>query len=176
MKRNFGKIKMVFFQSQYIYIYIFFFSIYRENWSILSKLLHRTQSGEALWARVFLFTGNSSMYSWVKSTKVYKIRDFPGGPKTKRQHANAGDAVLISGSGRSPGERMEIHSSIRAWRIPWTEEPGGQQYMGHKEWTTTESLNNWTCLVNELWAELTFPFRAGTLNSSTRVLRALYLD
>ena len=25
---------------------------------------------------------------------------------------------------------MATHSSILAWRIPWTEEPGGQQSMG----------------------------------------------
>ena len=29
-----------------------------------------------------------------------------------------------------------IHSSILAWRIPWTEEPGGVQSMGSKKsWT-----------------------------------------
>ena len=28
---------------------------------------------------------------------------------------------------------MATHSSILAWRIPWTEEPGGLQSMGHKE-------------------------------------------
>ena len=27
-------------------------------------------------------------------------------------------------------EEMATHSSILAWRIPWTEEPGGLQYMG----------------------------------------------
>ena len=27
---------------------------------------------------------------------------------------------------------METHSSILAWRIPWTEEPGGLQSMGSK--------------------------------------------
>ena len=27
-------------------------------------------------------------------------------------------------------EGMAIHSSILAWRIPWTEEPGGLQSMG----------------------------------------------
>ena len=26
-------------------------------------------------------------------------------------------------------EGMESHSSILAWRIPWTEEPGGLQFM-----------------------------------------------
>ena len=31
-----------------------------------------------------------------------------------------------------------IHSSILAWRIPWTEEPGGLQSMGLKELDTTE--------------------------------------
>ena len=25
---------------------------------------------------------------------------------------------------------MATHSSILAWRVPWTEEPGGLQYMG----------------------------------------------
>ena len=32
------------------------------------------------------------------------------------------------------------HSSILAWRIPWTEEPGGLKSMGHKELNTTEQL------------------------------------
>ena len=33
---------------------------------------------------------------------------------------------------------MATHSSILAWRIPWTEEPGGLQSMGRKESDTTE--------------------------------------
>ena len=32
-----------------------------------------------------------------------------------------------------PLEGMATHSSILAWQIPWTEEPGGLQSMGHKE-------------------------------------------
>ena len=27
-------------------------------------------------------------------------------------------------------EEMAIHSSVLAWRIPWTEDPGGLQSMG----------------------------------------------
>ena len=30
---------------------------------------------------------------------------------------------------------MATHSSIFAWRIPWTEEPGGLQSMGFQSWT-----------------------------------------
>ena len=33
---------------------------------------------------------------------------------------------------------MATHSSIPAWRIPWTEEPGGLQSMGCKESDTAE--------------------------------------
>ena len=29
-----------------------------------------------------------------------------------------------------PEKGMATHSSILAWRIPWTEEPGGMQSMG----------------------------------------------
>mgnify|MGYP007134204067 CR=1 FL=1 len=35
---------------------------------------------------------------------------------------------------------MATHSSILAWRIPWTEEPGGLQSMGLQESDTTERL------------------------------------
>ena len=41
-----------------------------------------------------------------------------------------GDTDSISGLGRSPGEGKGYHSSTLAWRIPWTEEPGGLQFMG----------------------------------------------
>ena len=43
---------------------------------------------------------------------------------------NARDVGLIPGLGRSPGEKMAAHSSILAWKIPRTEEPGGLQSMG----------------------------------------------
>ena len=35
---------------------------------------------------------------------------------------------------------MATHSSMLAWRIPWTEEPGGQ-VCGVAEWITTERFN-----------------------------------
>ena len=36
---------------------------------------------------------------------------------------------------------MAPHSSILAWRIPWTEEPGGLQSTGGKESDATERLH-----------------------------------
>ena len=44
--------------------------------------------------------------------------------------ANEGDAGLGPGSGRSPGGGNSYHSSILAWRIPWTEDPDGLQSTG----------------------------------------------
>ena len=38
-------------------------------------------------------------------------------------------------------KEMASHSSILAWRIPWTEEPGGLQSTGGKESDTTERLH-----------------------------------
>ena len=38
-------------------------------------------------------------------------------------------------------EGMATHSSILAWRIPWTEDPGGLQSAGLQK-DTTERLNN----------------------------------
>ena len=36
--------------------------------------------------------------------------------------------------GEDPLEKeMGTHTSILAWKIPWTEEPGRVQFMGHKE-------------------------------------------
>ena len=37
-------------------------------------------------------------------------------------------------------EGMATHSSILAWRIPWTEEPGGLQSTGCKELITTKVI------------------------------------
>jgi len=51
---------------------------------------------------------------------------FPNGSAV----GDAGVLSLIPGSGRSPEEEMGNHSSILAWKIPWTEEPGGLQSMG----------------------------------------------
>ena len=38
-------------------------------------------------------------------------------------------------------EGMATHSSILAWRIPWTGEPGGLRPWGHKESDMTEQLS-----------------------------------
>ena len=54
-----------------------------------------------------------------------------------------GRSGSTSGSGRSPGGAHGTHSTILAWRIPWTEEPGGLQSMdGRKDLDMTEQLTH----------------------------------
>ena len=47
----------------------------------------------------------------------------------KNLSANTGD-IRSLGQEDPLEEEMATHSSILAWRIPWTEEPGGLQSMG----------------------------------------------
>ena len=51
----------------------------------------------------------------------YLSSGFPVGSDSKEPTCNAGDPGLISGFGRSPGEGNATHSSILAWRTPWTD-------------------------------------------------------
>ena len=60
------------------------------------------------------------------------IEDFPGGSDGKESSCNAGDAgdLVRSLGWEDPLEKgMATHSSILTWKIPQTEEPGGQQSM-----------------------------------------------
>ena len=57
----------------------------------------------------------------------------------------AQETPVWSLGGEDPLEKeMATHSSILAWEIPWTEEPGGLQSMGLQESDTTEQLCTYT--------------------------------
>ena len=47
-------------------------------------------------------------------------------------------------------KEMATHSSILAWRIPWTEEPCGLQSMGRRESDTTEQLHFTSLLLTDI--------------------------
>ena len=55
---------------------------------------------------------------------------FPGGSNGKESVCNVETWVQSLGWEDPLEEEMAIHSSILAWRIPWTEEPGGLQTTG----------------------------------------------
>ena len=49
------------------------------------------------------------------------VKSLPAIPETQAQSLGQEDPLE---------KEMATHSSILAWRIPWTEEPGGLQSMG----------------------------------------------
>ena len=61
-----------------------------------------------------------------------KCPGFPGGSDGKESTCIVGDPGLIPGlCWEDPlGKEIATHSSILAWRIPWTQEPGGLWSMG----------------------------------------------
>ena len=64
---------------------------------------------------------------------------------------------------------MATHSSILAWRIPWTEEPGGLQFMGSQrvghDWATSPTFtpHNSILRCDYRWRD----FGSGSLNNLT---------
>ena len=58
---------------------------------------------------------------------------FSGGSGGKATACNARDQVQSLGQEYPLEKEMATHSSILAWEIPWTEEPGGLQSMGSQE-------------------------------------------
>ena len=55
---------------------------------------------------------------------------FPGGSEMKNLPAVQETWVQSLGQKDPLEEKMAIYSSILAWKIPWTEEPGRLQFMG----------------------------------------------
>ena len=64
-------------------------------------------------------------------------RAFPGGSVSKESTCIAGDPDSILEWENPLEKEMATYSSILAWKIPWTEKPGGLQSMGSQELDTT---------------------------------------
>ena len=64
------------------------------------------------------------------------FKGFPGGPVVKNLPVMLEMQVQSLGQEDPPEEKMATHSSIFAWEIPWTEEPGYSPW-GRKESDTT---------------------------------------
>ena len=90
----------------------------------------------------------------------------PGGSVVKNPPASSGDRGSIPWLGRSLEKEMATHSSILAWEISWTEEPGRLQSMGSQKSETTQTqvfwvqvhyTSHWTMILQE--SQFIFPNR-----------------
>ena len=75
---------------------------------------------------------------------TYLIRGigFPCSSVSKESACSAGDQGWITGLEDPLEKEMATHSSILAWKISWTEEPGGLQSIGSQR-----VGHNWRSLV-----------------------------
>ena len=71
---------------------------------------------------------------------------FPGGPAVKNLPEMQEMWVQSQGQEDPLEKEIATHSSILAWRSPWTEEPGATSHGVTKSWTR---LSNLTCLLIE---------------------------
>ena len=62
------------------------------------------------------------------SLVAQSVKNLPSMQKTQVQSLGREDALE---------KRMATHSSFLAWKIPWTEEPGGLRSMGSQEFDAT---------------------------------------
>ena len=85
---------------------------------------------------VFLsFTGD-----WSLSRSPVPLLGFPGGSVVKNPPTNATDAGSVLGQEDPLEKEMATRSSVLAWEIPWTEEPGGLPSLGSQR-----AGHDWAC-------------------------------
>ena len=72
-----------------------------------------------------------STYMWASSPVAQMVKNLPVVWETQVQSLSQEDPLE---------KGMATHSSILAWRIPWTEKPGGLQSMGSQRVGQTEGL------------------------------------
>ena len=96
-----------------------------------------------------LFTWNNQVHSFLYCLSLLSWWGFPGGTSSKesapqcRRHKRPGFNPWV---GKIPlVEGMATHSSILAWRILWTEEPGSLQSTGLQSQTQLNQLSTYTC-------------------------------
>ena len=102
-----------------------------------------------------------SLSPWVCS------KSCPSGSDGKESACNAGDPGLIPESGRYLEKGLATHSSILAWRIPLTEEPGWLQSMGSKRVRCNQAINTHTCPLSQ-WCHPTISSSVAPFSSCSQ--------
>ena len=87
----------------------------------------RSLAGYSPWGRQ-----ESDTTNWLTQHSIH-ISGFPSGSKVKNPLITQGKQIHSPGQADPLEKGTATHSSILAWRIPWTEEPGGLQSTGSQK-------------------------------------------
>ena len=117
---------------------------FSSEWSEEGSEANETRLEKAGWHLVDVCGAKVLVGSVCASRKQPFCVGFPGDSDGKESTCSTGDLVSAHGLGRYPGE------GILAWRIPWTEEPGGLwsmrlQRVG-QDWVTNTFTFLFTCI------------------------------
>ena len=125
-----------------IYLYIFKYTFY--CWIILDLWKSYKDSTEfsCITHSVIIYKFSCLTQSiFVKTNKLTLPQDYWGFPHRSNQPSMQETQVQFLNQEDPLEKERATHSSIIAWRIPWTEEPGGLQSMRSQESDTTEWLS-----------------------------------
>ena len=111
----------------------------------------------ATYSSIFHFLFQTTISRMDKQRSTVSCEGFRGGSVFKQNppemQASQETRGSIPGSGRSSGEGMAMHSSVLAWRIPWTEETAGLQSRGSQK--ASEDIHTrgvaWGAVSDILW-------------------------
>ena len=95
------------------------------------------------------------------------IVGFPGGSDYKESSCQCRRPRFDPWGQKDPlGKGMATHSSVLAWRIPWTEEPGGLQSMGSQSLARlSDTFTFHTLTLASTWESLPFPMTLTTVTN-----------
>ena len=105
----------------------------------VSLACERSTSAASVDAGIIPLSGPHSHTFWLCPLLAAGLRHithavgFPGGSASKESACNVEELGLIPRLGRSLEENMVTHSSVLAWKIPWTEKSGRLQPTGSQK-------------------------------------------
>ena len=104
------------------------------------------------------FSAAYPVFTLTKNNMYYRSRASLVAQRLKRLPAMQGTWVQSLGQEDPLEKELATHSSILAWRIPWTEEPGGLQSTGLQrvghDWATSLSLDTGALQATVPWPAL----------------------
>ena len=103
----------------------------------------------SLWAAVYGVTQSRiQLKQFSSSSSIKQLWNFPRGSASKNLPTLKETQVRILDQEDPLEEGMATGSSLLAWRIPWTEEPGGLQSMGLQR--IRHDWSNWAHMHKEV--------------------------
>ena len=114
-----------------------------------NSCLENPMDREAWQATVHGVTKSWTQLKWLSMQTLFHMGASQVMLVVKNPPVNTGDirdVGSIPGLGRSLEVGMATHSSILAWRMPWTEEPGGLQSIGSQ--TVRHDWSNLACVFH----------------------------